>query len=74
MSDKHTEALIRASGFYLSECLTEKMINDVINEENIDIIDSFIERNKWVPFEYYSVDFIYEQIEQLANSFEELMM
>ena len=69
MSDKHTTALIRASAFYLTGYLTEELLNG-----DEDELDSFIREHLWEPFEYWDVDNVYDQIEQLARSFEELMV
>jgi len=59
----NNERLIWASGFYLSDCLTE----DLLNGDEV-LLDEFISENLWIPFEYWSVDDVYEQIQQLADS------
>lgn len=67
--NKHNTALIRASGFYLCEHLTEELLDGPETE-----LDMFLEANLWEPFEGWSADDIYGEISKLAESFEELMI
>ena len=68
-ASKHDKAIIRASGFYLTEHLTVELINGPEDE-----LDTFIENHLWEPFEDYSGDHVYGFIVDLAASFEELMI
>lgn len=63
------EALIRASGFYLTTHLTEELLAGDIKH-----LDDFLENNKWEPFEQYTFDQVWVFIDELADSFEELMI
>ena len=62
-------ALIRASGFYLTEHLTDELLDGSGDE-----LDEFIENHLWEPLEYESVDSVHSYISDLADSFEELML
>ena len=66
---KRNEALIRASGFYLTEHLTDKLLDGPEDE-----LDVFIENHLWAPFECESANSVYSHISILADSFEELML
>ena len=66
---KRNEALIRASGFYLTEHLTDKLLDGPEDE-----LDVFIDDHLRAPFEYESPDYVYMRIRELADSFEELML
>ena len=66
---KRNEALIRASGFYLTDHLTVELL-----EGDEDLLDAFIEDHLWEPFENWSSNTVYGEISKLADSFEELMI
>lgn len=66
---KRNEALIRASGFYLTTHLDLDLL-----EGDQDELDEFLSNNLWEPFEYWAANSIYEEISKLADSFEELMI
>lgn len=68
MSNMHTQALIRASMFYLTRPLDEALLD---GEE--EVLDAFIVENAWEPFGYWEADDIYELIAELASSFEEFI-
>jgi DNA replication protein DnaC len=67
MTDK--ERLIWASGFYLTDHFTEELLNG-----SNALVDEFISENLWVPFEYWSADDVFEQIQQLANSLRSILV
>ncbi len=64
----NNERLIWASGFYLTDHLTEALLEGADDE-----LDQFILDYVWEPFEYWSADSIYEQIEGLARSVNSLL-
>ena len=58
------ESIIWASGHYLTEHLTDEY--DEWEEEDTD---NYLLDNIWEPFEYYSADQVWENIENLAYDF-----
>ena len=58
------ESIIWASGHYLTEHLTDEY--DEWEEE--DLVNYLLD-NIWEPFEYYSADQVWENIENLAYDF-----
>jgi hypothetical protein len=66
---KHNEAMIRASGFYLTDYLDEELL-----EGDEDVLDEFVLAHAWEPFEHYEVNDLYKLIVELSDSFEELML
>jgi len=60
---KKNEAMIKASGIYLTKLLPENF-NTMEDHE----IDSFIEENLWQPYESMHVDFIWEEIDDLSDT------
>ena len=66
---KRNEALIRASGVYLTTNLTDDLIDGPEDE-----LDAFIADHLWAPFECESANSVYSHISILADSFEELML
>jgi hypothetical protein len=63
MDKAKLDAMVWASGFFLTDNLDEEVLTG--DEEDLE---EFIRNNLWEPFEYWSVDNVYEQIESLANS------
>ena len=65
----NNERLIWASGFYLTDHLTEDLLNG--DEE---LLDEFILENLWIPFEHWSANDVFEQIQQLADSLRSILV
>ncbi len=65
----NNERLIWASGFYLTDHLTEDLLNG-----SEALLDEFILENLWIPFEYWSADDVFEQIQQLADSLRSILV
>ncbi len=59
----NNERLIWASGFYLSDNLTEDLLNG-----GEALLYEFISENLWIPLEGWSADNVFEEIQQLADS------
>lgn len=55
-------AIIRASGFYLTDALP----NDFDSMDEHEVM-SYIQRNRWEPFDQWEPSEIMELIEDLAN-------
>ena len=62
----HKEAIIFASGHYLTEHLP-----DEYDEWTDEELDSHLLEFVWQPFEYHSAEQIWEHIENLAYDFKE---
>jgi len=58
------ESIIWASGHYLTEHLPDEY--DEWEEKDLD---NYLLNNIWEPFEYYSADQVWENIENLAIDF-----
>ena len=67
----NNERVIWASGFYLTDHLTEDLL-----EGSEALLDEFIEENIWIPFKYWGfcADDVFEQIQQLADSLRSILV
>jgi hypothetical protein len=64
--NRHTKALIAASGLCLTEHLTEEILEG--SDANID---AFIREHVWEPYENQDANFIWNRIEEIAQAIED---
>lgn len=68
MNDFEKRAFIAASGQVLTEHLPENFDDEDWSNDEFDSIDEWIIRHAWEPFENYSANQLWEQIDSVANT------